>query len=53
LIARVGLICTASPLTRKPSMAHLILTAVAEDTIAAPGNVNDSYIVVSVTEPRS
>jgi len=31
-------------------MAHLILTAVAEDTIAAPGNVNDSYIVVSVTD---
>jgi hypothetical protein len=31
-------------------MARLIVTAVAEDTIAAPGNVNDSYIVVSVTD---
>ena len=31
-------------------MARLIVTAIAEDTIAAPGNVNDSYIVVSVTD---
>ena len=31
-------------------MALLIVTAIAEDTIAAPGNVNDSYIVVSVTD---
>lgn len=31
-------------------MARLIVTAIAEDTIAAPGNVKDSYIVVSVTD---
>ena len=31
-------------------MARLIVTAIAEDTIAAPGNANDSYIVVSVTD---
>ena len=31
-------------------MAQLIVTAIAEDTIAAPGNVKDSYIVVSVTD---
>jgi len=31
-------------------MAMLIVTAIAEDTIAAPGNVSDSYIVVSVTD---
>jgi hypothetical protein len=31
-------------------MARLIVTAIAEDTIAAPGNAQDSYIVVSVTE---
>lgn len=31
-------------------MALLIVTAIAEDTIAAPGNVKDSYIVVSVTD---
>jgi hypothetical protein len=31
-------------------MSQLIVTALAEDTIAAPGNVQDSYIVVSVTD---
>jgi hypothetical protein len=31
-------------------MARLIVTAIAEDTIAAPGNVKDSYSVVSVTD---
>lgn len=31
-------------------MARLIVTAIAEDTIAAPGNALDSYIVVSVTD---
>lgn len=31
-------------------MALLHVTAIAEDTIATPGNVNDSYIVVSVTD---
>ena len=33
-------------------MARLIVTAIAEDTIAAPGNVKDSYIVVSVTDSQ-
>jgi hypothetical protein len=31
-------------------MSRLIVTALAEDTIAAPGNAKDSYIVVSVTD---
>lgn len=31
-------------------MARLIVTAIAEDTIAAPSNALDSYIVVSVTD---
>ena len=31
-------------------MARLIVNAIAEDTIAAPGNANNSYIVVSVTD---
>ena len=31
-------------------MALLIVNAIAEDTIAAPSNANDSYIVVSVTD---
>src|SRR5690349_4717447 len=31
-------------------MARLIVHAIAEDTIAAPGNANASYIVVSVTD---
>jgi hypothetical protein len=31
-------------------MAQLTVAALAEDTIAAPGNVKDSYIVVSVTD---
>ncbi len=31
-------------------MARLIVNAIAEDTIAAPGNALDSYIVVSVTD---
>ena len=31
-------------------MALLIVQAVAEDTIAAPGNASNSYLVVSVTD---
>jgi hypothetical protein len=31
-------------------MALLIVNAIAEDTLAAPGNALDSYIVVSVTD---
>jgi hypothetical protein len=31
-------------------MAQLLVSAIAEDTIAAPGNVKDSYIVASVTD---
>jgi hypothetical protein len=31
-------------------MARLIVNAIAEDTVAAPGNAIDSYIVVSVTD---
>jgi hypothetical protein len=31
-------------------MARLIVNAIAEDTIAAPSNALDSYIVVSVTD---
>ena len=31
-------------------MARLIVHAIAEDTIAAPGNALESYIVVSVTD---
>ncbi len=31
-------------------MALLIVSAIAEDTVAAPGNATDSYIVVSVTD---
>src|SRR3954464_2672130 len=31
-------------------MARLVVDAIAEDTIAAPSNALDSYIVVSVTE---
>jgi hypothetical protein len=31
-------------------MALLIVNAASEDTIAAPGNVNANYIVVSVTD---
>ena len=31
-------------------MAQLIVTAIAEDTIAAPSNAQVSYIVVSVTD---
>lgn len=31
-------------------MANLNVTAIAEDTIAAPANAVDSYIVVSVTD---
>jgi hypothetical protein len=31
-------------------MARLIVNAIAEDTIANPGNALDSYIVVSVTD---
>src|SRR3990167_7963223 len=30
-------------------MARLIVNALSEDTIAAPGNTNTNYIVVSVT----
>jgi hypothetical protein len=31
-------------------MAHLIVTALSEDTIAAPGNRQPNYITVSVTD---
>lgn len=31
-------------------MSLLIVSAIAEDTIANPGNAKDSYIVVSVTD---
>src|ERR1041385_5948751 len=31
-------------------MAHLTIAAVAEDTIAAPGNTQPTYIVVSVQD---
>ncbi|MBN2393623.1 MAG: hypothetical protein JXR84_23020 [Anaerolineae bacterium] len=33
-------------------MARLIVTAFSEDTIAAPGNRQPNYIVVSVTDTR-
>ena len=31
-------------------MARLIVSALSEDTIAAPGNRNSNYIIVSVTD---
>lgn len=33
-------------------MARLIVTALSEDTVAAPGNRLSNYICISVTDPR-